>query len=438
MSSQTPRARLDVQRETSESSIDLVASTSTAPGTSDIETSVPFFDHLLTAFAKHSLTDLTVRANGDIDIDVHHTVEDTGIVLGQAIRQALGDKRGISRFGDALVPLDEALAQAVVDISGRPYLVHTGEPAGFEYHLIGGHFTGSMVRHVFEAITFNAGLTVHVTVLGGRDPHHIAEAEFKAFARAFRQAEGARPARRGHPVDEGRPVSRHAVASSCSTTVRATCTRPPRRSKPPAPRSSSPPIAPRRSRPTASSCRASARSPRSWTQLRRGARRRDHRPSTRRRPPGARHLRRHAGAVRARRRARRRHRGARRVAGRRHRARRPRCCRTWAGTRSTPDEGSVLFDGIEDERFYFVHSFAAQQWHARRDAAVPEAEAHVGRARRAVPRRRRERPAVGDPVPPREVRRRPASGCSRTGSARSTERADVRAGHADAPSSVKA
>jgi len=86
------------------------------------------------------------------------------------------------------VPLDEALVQAVVDISGRPFLVHSGEPEGFQYHLIGGHFTGSMVRHVFEAIAFNAGLTVHVTVLGGRDPHHIAEAEFKAFARALRQA----------------------------------------------------------------------------------------------------------------------------------------------------------------------------------------------------------------------------------------------------------
>jgi len=115
-------------------------------------------------------------------------VEDIGITLGLAIKQALGDKAGISRYGDALVPLDEALVQAVVDISGRPYLVHTGEPAGFEMHLIGGHFTGSMVRHVFEAITFNAGLTVHITVLGGRDPHHIAEAEFKAFARAMRKA----------------------------------------------------------------------------------------------------------------------------------------------------------------------------------------------------------------------------------------------------------
>ncbi|MBW8872727.1 MAG: imidazoleglycerol-phosphate dehydratase, partial [Leifsonia sp.] len=140
-----------VTRETSESSIELSLDLD-GTGTSDIQTSVPFYDHLLTAFAKHSLTDLRIRATGDTDIDVHHTVEDIGIVLGQAIREALGDKAGISRYGDALVPLDEALVQAVVDISGRPYLVHTGEPAGFELHLIGGHFTGSMVRHVFEAI----------------------------------------------------------------------------------------------------------------------------------------------------------------------------------------------------------------------------------------------------------------------------------------------
>ena len=191
-----------VQRETSESSIDLSLNLD-GTGASDIETSVPFYDHILTAFAKHSLTDLTVRARGDIEIDVHHTVEDVGIVLGQAIREALGDKRGISRYGDALVPLDEALAQAVVDISGRPFLVHSGEPAGFEYHLIGGHFTGSMVRHVFEAIAFNAGLTVHVTVIGGRDPHHIAEAEFKAFARAFRQAKALDPLVTGVPSTKG-------------------------------------------------------------------------------------------------------------------------------------------------------------------------------------------------------------------------------------------
>ncbi|MEQ1736199.1 MAG: imidazoleglycerol-phosphate dehydratase HisB [Rhodoglobus sp.] len=176
-----------IKRSTSESSIDLTLNLD-GTGKSDVDTTVPFFDHLLTAFSKHSLVDLTVKASGDTQIDAHHTVEDTGIVLGKAIKEALGDKAGLSRYGDAVVPLDEALVQAVVDLSGRPYLVHSGEPAGFAHHRIGGHFTGSLVRHVFESIAYNAGITVHITVLGGRDPHHIAEAEVKAFARAFRSA----------------------------------------------------------------------------------------------------------------------------------------------------------------------------------------------------------------------------------------------------------
>ncbi len=201
MSSDTARTA-SIRRVTSESTVELELNLD-GTGRSSIDTSVPFYNHLLTAFAKHSLTDLTVRASGDTDIDAHHTVEDVAIVLGQAIRQALGDKAGISRYGDALVPLDEALAQAVVDISGRPYLVHTGEPDGYEFHLIGGHFTGSLVRHTFEAIAFHAGLTVHVTVLGGRDPHHIAEAEYKAFARAFRQAKARDPLVDGIPSTKG-------------------------------------------------------------------------------------------------------------------------------------------------------------------------------------------------------------------------------------------
>jgi imidazoleglycerol-phosphate dehydratase len=191
-----------LRRQTSESSIDLSLKLD-GTGQADIDTSVPFFDHLLTAFSKHSLIDLTVRAHGDTQIDVHHTVEDTGIVLGKALAEALGDKAGISRFGDATVPLDEALVNAVVDVSGRPYLVHSGEPAGFEFHLIGGHFTGSMVRHVFEAIAFHAMLTVHITVRAGRDPHHIAEAEFKAFARAMRQAVSLDPRVDGIPSTKG-------------------------------------------------------------------------------------------------------------------------------------------------------------------------------------------------------------------------------------------
>ncbi|WP_423923716.1 imidazoleglycerol-phosphate dehydratase HisB [Frigoribacterium sp. 2-23] len=194
--------RASLSRETSESSIALALDLD-GTGTSSIESSVPFFDHLLTALSKHSLIDLDVKASGDTHIDVHHTVEDIGITFGTALKEALGDKRGISRYGDALVPLDEALVQAVVDVSGRPYLVHTGEPEGFEFHLIGGHFTGSMVRHVFEAITFHAGITVHIRVLGGRDPHHIAEAEFKAFARALRQAVEPDPRVTGIPSTKG-------------------------------------------------------------------------------------------------------------------------------------------------------------------------------------------------------------------------------------------
>jgi len=174
-----------ISRSTSESSIELSLDLD-GTGSSDVSTSVPFFDHMLTAFSKHSLIDLRVRSTGDTHIDVHHTVEDTGIVLGQALKQALGDRSGIGRYGDALVPLDEALAQAVVDVSGRPFLVHSGEPAGFEFHRIGGHFTGSMVR-----------------LLEGRDPHHIAEAEFKAFARAMRRAVELDPRVDGIPSTKG-------------------------------------------------------------------------------------------------------------------------------------------------------------------------------------------------------------------------------------------
>lgn len=198
----TAPRRAQVHRATSESTVDLQLDLD-GSGTSAIRTSVPFLDHLLTAFAKHSLTDLTVTASGDTEIDVHHTAEDVGIALGSAIREALGDKTGIARFGDATVPLDEALTRAVVDISGRPYLVHGGEPDGFAMHLIGGHFTGSMVRHVFEAVTVGAGLTVHVQVLAGRDPHHIAESEFKAFARAFRAAKQLDPRVSGVPSTKG-------------------------------------------------------------------------------------------------------------------------------------------------------------------------------------------------------------------------------------------
>ena len=176
-----------ITRQTSESKASLSLDLD-GTGATNIDTSVPFYDHMMTALGRHSLIDLTIKASGDTPIDVHHTVEDVAIVFGEALAQALGDKRGIKRFADATVPLDEALARAVVDISGRPYAVCTGEPEGFEYAMIGGHFTGSLVRHVMESIAMHAGICLHLTLLAGRDPHHIAEAEFKALARALRFA----------------------------------------------------------------------------------------------------------------------------------------------------------------------------------------------------------------------------------------------------------
>ena len=191
-----------IDRATSESKVH-VALDLDGTGRHDISTGVGFYDHMLTALAKHSLIDLEIEASGDTDVDVHHTVEDVAICLGQALRQALGDKVGIGRFGDATVPLDEALARAVVDVSGRPYLVHSGEPEGQEYHLIGGHFTGSLTRHVFESLAHHAGICLHVTVLAGRDPHHVVEAQFKALARALRRAVEPDARVRGVPSTKG-------------------------------------------------------------------------------------------------------------------------------------------------------------------------------------------------------------------------------------------
>ncbi|MTB71743.1 imidazoleglycerol-phosphate dehydratase HisB [Arsenicicoccus sp. MKL-02] len=191
-----------VTRATSESRIELTLDLD-GTGRGDVSTGVRFYDHMLESLAKHSLMDLTVRAEGDVDVDAHHTVEDVAICLGQALREALGDKRGISRFGDAMVPLDEALAQAVVDVAGRAYVVHEGEPAGQEYVIIGGQYVGSLTRHVFESIAHNAQVAVHVRVLSGRDPHHVVEAQIKAFARALRFACQADPRVQGIPSAKG-------------------------------------------------------------------------------------------------------------------------------------------------------------------------------------------------------------------------------------------
>ncbi|WP_309648061.1 imidazoleglycerol-phosphate dehydratase HisB [Nocardioides sp.] len=195
-----------IERQTSESKV-LVEVDLDGTGRHDISTGVGFYDHVLTAFARHALLDLTVQTSGDTHIDAHHTVEDTAIVLGQALREALGDKVGVRRFGDATVPLDEALVQAVVDVSGRPYCVHTGEPEGQVYVQLGGTtpaYLGSLTKHVFETIAFHAHIALHVRVLAGREPHHIVETQFKAFARAFRDAVAIDPRETGVPSTKGK------------------------------------------------------------------------------------------------------------------------------------------------------------------------------------------------------------------------------------------
>lgn len=207
------RRTAELARSTSESSVSVKLDLD-GSGESTISTGVGFYDHMLTALARHGLFDLEVVSRGDTQIDAHHVVEDTAIVIGQAIREALGDKHGIRRFGDAVVPLDEALARAVVDVSGRPYCVHTGEPAGQEYVLIGGGaapdsdtpgvpYSGSLTRHVMETLAFHAHICLHLTVLAGRDPHHIVEAQFKALARALRDAVTPDPRVRGVPSTKG-------------------------------------------------------------------------------------------------------------------------------------------------------------------------------------------------------------------------------------------
>jgi imidazoleglycerol-phosphate dehydratase len=193
---------VSLSRSTSESSVVLELNLD-GTGASDIATGVRFYDHMLASLAKHSLIDLRVKATGDVDVDAHHTVEDVAIVLGDALREALGDKTGISRFGDATVPLDEALVQAVVDVAGRPYVVHTGEPEGQEYVLIGGNYVGSLTRHVWESFAGRAGIALHVRVLSGRDPHHVVEAQFKAVARALRAAVARDPRVTGVPSAKG-------------------------------------------------------------------------------------------------------------------------------------------------------------------------------------------------------------------------------------------
>ena len=190
--------RARVERSTKESQVEVVIDLD-GTGTTDIATGVPFFDHMLAQLGKHGLFDLRVKAVGDVEVDAHHTVEDVSIVLGQALREALGDKAGIVRFGDALVPLDETLVQAVVDVSGRPYCVHE-EPDLVE--LIGTYDT-TLTKHIFESLASAAQICLHIRVLAGRNAHHIVEAQFKAVARALRTAVALDPRAEGVPSTKG-------------------------------------------------------------------------------------------------------------------------------------------------------------------------------------------------------------------------------------------
>ncbi len=192
-----PRRAL-VERRTKESDVRVELD---LDGTGQVgsDTGVPFFDHMVSQLGRHGGFDLTVLTRGDLEVDAHHTVEDTSLALGQALREALGDKAGLRRFGDALVPLDECLVQAAVDLSGRPYLVHD-EP---ELVALIGSFDTSLVRHIWESFVATSQIALHVRVLSGRNAHHVVEAQFKAVARALRVATALDPKVVGVPSTKG-------------------------------------------------------------------------------------------------------------------------------------------------------------------------------------------------------------------------------------------
>ncbi|OGQ52699.1 MAG: imidazoleglycerol-phosphate dehydratase [Deltaproteobacteria bacterium RIFCSPLOWO2_02_FULL_57_26] len=184
--------RARVERKTKETEI-LVELDLDGAGTSEIQTGIPFLNHMLEIFSRHGLFDLKIKAKGDIEVDYHHTVEDVGLTLGQAFKEGLGDKQGICRFGEASVPLDETLAQAVVDLGGRPYLsykvkIRPGRVGGFDTDL---------PQEFFRALANQLGMNLHINVLQGENPHHIIEACFKALARAMERATRVDPRIRG-------------------------------------------------------------------------------------------------------------------------------------------------------------------------------------------------------------------------------------------------
>ena len=190
--------RAVVERTTKESDVRVELELD-GTGEASSDTGVPFFDHMLTQLGKHGGFDLSVVTKGDLHVDAHHTVEDTSLAIGQALKEALGDKAGVRRFGDALVPLDECLVQAAVDLSGRPYLVHD-EPEIVE--LIGAYDT-TLTRHIWESLVATADICLHVRVLSGRNAHHVVEAQFKAVARALRDAVALDPRVVGVPSTKG-------------------------------------------------------------------------------------------------------------------------------------------------------------------------------------------------------------------------------------------
>jgi len=194
----TPR-RAEVHRTTKETDIALTLVLD-GSGTADVATGIGFLDHMLELFAHHGGFDLFVRAQGDLDVDGHHTVEDIGLTLGQALREALGDKAGIRRYGSCLLPMDEALAMVVLDLSGRPYFVHDLQLAGLRV----GEFDADLTSHFLRSFATQSGATLHVRLLAGSDPHHIVEAVFKGTARALSEACG--PSGRGDAVPSTKGV----------------------------------------------------------------------------------------------------------------------------------------------------------------------------------------------------------------------------------------
>ena len=198
-STETKKARrAEIERKTAETQISIKLNLD-GEGTCDIATGIGFLDHMLTLLAKHSFMDLTVKAKGDLEVDSHHTVEDIGIVLGEALREALGDKAGIHRYGNCFIPMDETLAQACLDFSGRPFLVFGAEIPKIKL----GNYDAEMTEEFFRAVAMHCGLTLHIRVLYGSNVHHIIEAIFKAFARAVAQAAAVDPRVKGVMSSKG-------------------------------------------------------------------------------------------------------------------------------------------------------------------------------------------------------------------------------------------